>query len=92
VGGRGHNTENHIHFYSYKRKIFSSTSRQISIKLDRNHPWVKGILNLTNKGPGPLQRGDNPENEKKIGEVIEKVFPSEPLSQNSSYLHESFLR
>jgi hypothetical protein len=23
-----------------------------------NHPWVKGILNYSNKGPGPLQRGD----------------------------------
>jgi hypothetical protein len=28
----------------------------------------------------------------KFGEIIEKVFPSEPLSQNSSYFYESFLR
>jgi hypothetical protein len=42
------------------KKIFSSrTRRPISIKLGANHPWVKGILNCTNKGPGPLQRGDN---------------------------------
>jgi hypothetical protein len=40
-------------------KIFSRTSRPISIKLGINHRWVKGILNCLNKGPGPLQRGDN---------------------------------
>jgi hypothetical protein len=34
----------------------------ISIKLDINHPWVKGFLNCSNKGPGPLQRGDNYKN------------------------------
>jgi hypothetical protein len=43
-------------------KNISRTSRPISIKLDTNHPWVKGILNCSNKGPGPLQRGDNHEN------------------------------
>jgi hypothetical protein len=42
-------------------------------------------------GPGPLQRGDN-DKMQKFGEFIEKVFPWEPLSQNRSYLHESFLR
>jgi hypothetical protein len=36
--------------------FFSRTSRTISIKLGINHPWVKGILNCSNKGPGPLQR------------------------------------
>jgi hypothetical protein len=41
------------------KKIFSRTSRPISIKLGKNHPWVMGILNYANKGPGPLQRGDN---------------------------------
>jgi hypothetical protein len=39
--------------------IFSRTSRLVSIKLGTNHPWVKGILNSSNKGRGPLQRGDN---------------------------------
>jgi hypothetical protein len=34
----------------------------ISIKLGLNHPWVNGILNYSNKGPGPLQRGDNRKN------------------------------
>jgi hypothetical protein len=23
-----------------------------------NYPWIKGILNCSNKGPGLLQRGD----------------------------------
>jgi hypothetical protein len=31
----------------------------ISIKLGINHPWVKGNLKFSYKGPGPLQRGDN---------------------------------
>jgi hypothetical protein len=37
-------------------KKISRTSRPISIKLGTNHPWVKEILDYTNKGPGPLQR------------------------------------
>jgi hypothetical protein len=45
-----------------KKKIFSRTSWPISVKLGRNHPWVKGIINCSNKGPGPLQRGDNYKN------------------------------
>jgi hypothetical protein len=36
----------------------------ISIKLDISHPWVKAILNCSNKGPDPLQRGDNHKNTK----------------------------
>ena len=36
----------------------------ISIKLGANHPCVKGILNWTNKEPGPFQRGDNHKNAK----------------------------
>jgi hypothetical protein len=46
------------------KKIFSRTSRPISIKLGINHPWVKGILNYSYKGLGPLQRGDNHKNAK----------------------------
>jgi hypothetical protein len=41
------------------KTIFSRTSRPISMKLSINHAWVKGILNCSNKGPGPLQRVDN---------------------------------
>jgi hypothetical protein len=45
--------------------LFSRTSRPISIKLGRNHPWVKGMVNW----PCPLQRGDNHKNAK-MGGVI----------------------
>jgi hypothetical protein len=44
------------------KKIFSRTSRSISIKLGTNHPWVKGILNCSNEGPSPLQMEDNHKN------------------------------
>jgi hypothetical protein len=47
-----------------KKKIFSRTSRPISIKLGINHPWVMGILNSSNKGPGPPQREDDYKNAK----------------------------
>jgi hypothetical protein len=70
--GRGHNRESHIYMFIFL-KIFSRTSRPISINLGTNHPWVKEILDCTNKGPCPFQRGDNHKNEN--GEVIEKVFP-----------------
>jgi hypothetical protein len=29
------------------------------MNLNINHPLVKGIINCSNQGPGPLQRGDN---------------------------------
>jgi hypothetical protein len=38
-----------------------------------NHPWVKGILNCSNKGPGPLQRGDNHKNAK-MGWAYLRIF------------------
>jgi hypothetical protein len=50
--------------FTLKKKILSRTSWPISIKLDINHPWVKGILNCSNEGSGPLQRGDNLKNAK----------------------------
>jgi hypothetical protein len=45
--------------YVYTEKNFSRTRGQISIKPGTNHPWVKGILNCSNKGTGFLQGGDN---------------------------------
>jgi hypothetical protein len=48
--------------FTLKTIFLSITSRSISIKLDTIHPWVKGILNCSNKGPGPLQKGDNYKN------------------------------
>jgi hypothetical protein len=50
-----------------ENSIFSYTlenSRPISIKLGINHPLAKEILNCLNKGPGPLQRGNNLKNAK----------------------------
>jgi hypothetical protein len=45
------------------KKIFSRTRWPISIKL-ANHSWIKGIQVSSNKGPGPLQKGDNHKNVK----------------------------
>jgi hypothetical protein len=32
------------------------------MKVNTNHPWVKGIQVCSNKGPDPLQMGDNHKN------------------------------
>jgi hypothetical protein len=56
-----------------KKIFFSRTSRPISIKLGTYHPWVKRILNCSNEGPGPLQRGDNHKNSK-LGWGNLKIF------------------
>jgi hypothetical protein len=63
---RGHATigKPYSFVFVFKKKIFSRTSRPISIKLGTNHSWVKGILYCSNKGPGPLQRGDSHKNAK----------------------------
>jgi hypothetical protein len=42
--------------------FFSRISRRISIKLDTNHPCIKGIQIHINKGPGHHQRGDTYKN------------------------------
>jgi hypothetical protein len=73
-----------------KKILFSRTSRPVSIKLDTNHDWVKGILNCINKGLDPLQRGDNYKIAK-MGWGHLKSSSPEPRSQNRSYLHENFL-
>jgi hypothetical protein len=44
--------------------FFSRSSRPNSIKLGPNYLWVKGIQVCSNKGPGPLQSGDNHRNVK----------------------------
>jgi hypothetical protein len=57
AGGSGGATIGKTIFtYVYIEKKSSSPE---PIKLGINHTWVKGILNYSNKGPGPLQRGDN---------------------------------
>jgi hypothetical protein len=47
-----------------KKEIFPRTSMPISIKLGTNYPWGKRILNYSNKGQGPLQRGNKYKNAK----------------------------
>jgi hypothetical protein len=42
--------------------FFSKTSSPKSIKLGTNYNWVKEIQVYSNKGSGPLQRGDNHKN------------------------------
>jgi hypothetical protein len=91
LGSSGATIGKTIFTYVYiEKKIFSRTSRPISMKLHTNYAWVKGILNSLNKGPDPLQRGDHHKNTK-MGWSHLKIFSPEPLSQNRSYLHESFL-
>jgi hypothetical protein len=51
-------------YIDIEKNFFSRTRWPISIKLDAYHPWVKGILNYSKQGPGPLQRGDNHKNAK----------------------------
>jgi hypothetical protein len=48
--GRGHNMEKPY----IEKKIFSRTSRPISVKLGTNHPWLKGVKEGSNEGPSPL--------------------------------------
>jgi hypothetical protein len=45
-----------------KRKSSLEPAGEFQSNFITNHPWVKGILNCSNKGPGPLQRGDNYKN------------------------------
>jgi hypothetical protein len=46
-------------------KEISGTSLLILIKLSTYHPWLNKIQNGSNKGPDPLQKGDNHKNAKK---------------------------
>jgi hypothetical protein len=64
-----------------KKIFFSRTSSPISIKLGINHPWVKGILNCSDKGPVPLQRGDNLKNANMGWGSFKKSSSPELLSQ-----------
>jgi hypothetical protein len=57
-----------------KKKSILQNHTPISIKLSANHLWVKGILNCTNKGPCPLQRGDNHKNAKILRGHLKKFF------------------
>jgi hypothetical protein len=63
---KGENTEIIAKEYKYTENLEKNlqTRRPNSINLSRNYPWVKGIQVCSNKGPGPLQRGDNHKNVK----------------------------
>jgi hypothetical protein len=71
-------------------KIFFRTSWPISIKLGTNHRWVKRIKFVQKKGQLLFQGEIITEMHKWSG-IIKKSSSQEPLSQKSSYLHESFL-
>jgi hypothetical protein len=51
-----------IHWIFFWKSSSPEPAGQISIRIGIYHPWVKGILNSSNKRPGPLQRGDNLKN------------------------------
>jgi hypothetical protein len=61
---RGDNSEKVKIHWKFLKIFFSWTSRPNSIKLGTNYPWMKGNQVCPNKGPGPLQRGDNYKNVK----------------------------
>jgi hypothetical protein len=71
-------------------KVFSRTDWQISNKLGSNQPWAKGIQICSNKGTGPLQRGDNNKNGRWVGhlKIFSRITWPEKLSRN---VYESIL-
>jgi hypothetical protein len=69
---RGNNSER-VKMHFNLLKIFSRSSKPNSIKLGTHYPYLKGIQVCSNKGPGPLQRGDNHKNVK-IGCCHLKIF------------------
>jgi hypothetical protein len=56
---RGDNSERVKKHWKFSKIFFSRTRRPNWIKLGTNYPWLKGIQVCSNKGPGPLRRGDN---------------------------------
>ena len=50
-------------------KIFSRTTRSISTKFDRKHPWVKGIQVCSCDDHWSFPRGDNSVNVKIHGKI-----------------------
>jgi hypothetical protein len=59
--------------WKFLKIFFSRTSWPNSIKLGTHYPWVKGIQVCSNKGPVPLQRGDNYKNVK-MGWGHKRIF------------------
>jgi hypothetical protein len=71
---RGDNSEIVKIHLRYLKLFLSRTKRLISMKLGTNLPEVKGILNCSNKGPGPFQRVDNNCKNGKRGWAHLKIF------------------
>jgi hypothetical protein len=61
---RGDNSGRVKIHWKFLKIFFFRTNWPNSIKLDKNCSWVKGIQVYSNKGPCPLQRGDNHKNVK----------------------------
>jgi hypothetical protein len=61
---RGDNSKRVKIHWKFLKIFFSRSSRPNSIKRGTHYPWVKGIQVCSNKGPGPLLRGDNHKNVK----------------------------
>ena len=78
-----------IHLKIFKI-FFSRTSRPNLIKLGTYYPCVKGIQICSNKGPGPLLRGDNYKS--KIGVVsFKNLLLQNHWANFKQTLHRSFL-
>jgi hypothetical protein len=74
----------------YRKKIFLfRTSGPISIKLYTNNPWVKGIINCSNKWTDTLQRGYNYKNTKWVG-VIQDLLLKNHLARISHIYMNAF--
>jgi hypothetical protein len=69
-----------------KKILFSRNCRPISIKLGTYHPWVNGIQNCSNEGPGPFQWGDNHKNFKMGWDHLE-CSSQEPLSYRRAHIY-----
>jgi hypothetical protein len=61
-------------YRKFSKIFFSRTSRPNLIKLNTNYRWMKGIWICSNKGPGPLQRGENHKNVKMGWDHLKIVF------------------
>jgi hypothetical protein len=71
---RGDNNKNVKMGRGYLKIFFSRISRPKSIKLGTNYHLVKRIQVCSNKGPGPLQGGDNHRNVRKGLGHLEILF------------------
>ena len=63
---------------------------QISTKLGKKYPWVKGIQVCSNEGPCPFPTGDNIEKRKNIDE-IKKCFLKNHLANFNQTWHKASL-